>query len=165
MLVGKFVKSVTSSTGSTLFPSKECCQSSMSSASSFQGQGLVRALIPVHKQQLHSPRAVMTMNEKSPAAAGYTAPESLRRRPRASFPLLRQAFLLVLSLAVVYSVYKVRAPKVDREQTLQPLATRTIPLEIHNIVKCPNAQVRAPLTSLSRIKSQKAHAMSASRLP
>lgn len=103
----------------------------------------------------------MMIYEKSPAAAGHTAPESLRRRPLASFPLLRQIFLVLLSLLVVYNVYKVRAPKTGLGQTLQvqPLATtKRVPLEIHNIVKCPNAQVRAPaLTSLSIMKSQMAH--------
>lgn len=137
----------------------------MSSAPSFQGQGLVPALIPVHKQQLHSPPAIMTMNEKLPAAVGHTASESLYRRPRASFPLLRQTFLLVLSLLVIYSVYRVKAPKEGLKQTLQPLATKRVPLEIHNIVKCPNAKVGAPLTSISTIKSQMAHAMLAFRLP
>ncbi|KAG6358556.1 hypothetical protein INS49_012073 [Diaporthe citri] len=83
----------------------------------------------------------MNMDEKSPAAAGHTAPESLRRRPRASFPLLRQIFLVVLSLLVIYNVYKVRVPRERLKQTLQPLAPKRVPLEIHNIVKCPNAQV------------------------
>lgn len=136
----------------------------MSSAPSFEEQGLVAALVPLHNPQLHSPPAIMTMNEKSPAAAGHTAPERLRRRPWASFPLLRQAFLLVLSLLVVYNVYKVAAPKEGLKQTLQPLATKRVPLEIHNIVKCPNAQVRTPLMSITIIKSQMTHAMSAFRL-
>lgn len=137
----------------------------MSSAPSFQKQGLVVALAPIHSPQLHSPPAIMTMNEKSPAAAGHTAPERLRRRPWASFPLLRQAFLLVLSLLVVYNVYKIAAPKESLKQTLQPLATKRVPLEIHNIVKCPNAQVRPPFTSLSIMKCQMTHTMSAFRLP
>lgn len=105
------------------------------------------------------------MNEKSPAAAGHTAPESPRRRSRASIPLLRQIFLVVLSLLVVYNVYKVRVPKEGLKQRLQPLVTKRVPLEIHNIVKCPNAQVRAPLSSLSVIKSHMTHAVSLFRLP
>lgn len=56
---------------------------------------------------------------------------------------------MLLSLLVVYSVHKVGARREGLKQTLQPLATKRVPLEIHNIVKCPNAQVRAPLTRLS----------------
>lgn len=119
----------------------------MSPAPSFQGKHLVPAFVPVHKQQLQSPLSAMKMNEKSPAAAGHTAPKTPRRRPWASFPLLRQMFLVVLSLLVVYNVYKVGVPKEGLKQTLEPLAAKRVPLEIHNIVKCPNAQVRAPLTS------------------
>lgn len=86
------------------------------------------------------------MNEKSPAAAGHTSPESLRWRPRTSFSLLRQICLVILSLVIVYNVYKVKhleAPREVLKQTIEPLARKRVPLEIHDIVKCPNAQVRA----------------------
>ncbi|KAH6645351.1 hypothetical protein BKA67DRAFT_584833 [Truncatella angustata] len=86
------------------------------------------------------------MNEKLPAVVGHIAPESLWRRAQSSLIPLRQTLLLILTLSVVYSVYRI---PILKECLKQPLATETVervPLEIHIITKCGNA--RTALTDL-----------------
>lgn len=75
------------------------------------------------------------MNEKPPAAAGYTTPKRLSR------PLLRQTILLVLTLVVFYSVYNLPTIPSLEEYLNQPSAIEKVPLEAHIIAKCGNAKV------------------------
>ena len=75
------------------------------------------------------------MNEKLPAVVGDTGP---KRPLRTLFPPLHQTLLLVLTLMVVYSVYKIPTLK---ECLNQPPAIKRVPLETHIIAKCGNARV------------------------
>lgn len=81
------------------------------------------------------------MDEKLPPVVDQQTPESVRRRPRTFFPYLRQTLLLALVLVVVYSVHKIPVLRQECPDKPQPVPTKKVPLEIHNMAKCGNARV------------------------
>ncbi|KAI1163016.1 hypothetical protein F5B18DRAFT_354251 [Nemania serpens] len=78
------------------------------------------------------------MNEKAPVVLAHTTPKKSWRPSWAPLPPIRQTLLLVLSLVVIYSVFKIPTLK---ERLDQRPATKRIPLEAHIITKCGNAKV------------------------